>query len=76
MRMKEAHIVRRMLDVDIPMKRKRGRPNLRWTYACKRDMKQDNMTKRVSWRETITSPTGEPRNGTGPEQRRSKLGGV
>ena len=37
-RMKEKHIVRRMLDVDIPGKRRRGRPNLRWKDACKRDM--------------------------------------
>ena len=29
-RMKEKHIVRKMLDVDIPGKRRRGRPNLRW----------------------------------------------
>ena len=28
-RMKEEHIVRGMLDVDIPGKRRRGRPNLR-----------------------------------------------
>ena len=37
-RMKEEHIVRRMLDVDIPGKRRRRRPNLRWKDACKRDM--------------------------------------
>ena len=37
-RMKEEHIVRRMLHVDIPGKRRRGRPNLRWQDACKRDM--------------------------------------
>ena len=30
-RMKEDHIVRRMLDVDIPWERRRGRPNLRCT---------------------------------------------
>ncbi len=29
-RMKEEHIVRRMLVVDIPGKRRRGWPNLRW----------------------------------------------
>ena len=29
--MKEEHIVRRMLDVDIPGKIRRGRPNLRTT---------------------------------------------
>ena len=34
-RMKEEHIVRRMLDVDIPGKMIRGRPNLRWKDACK-----------------------------------------
>ena len=39
-RMKEEHIVRRMLDVDIPGKRRRGRPKLRWKDACKRDMTQ------------------------------------
>ena len=48
-RMKEEHILRRMLDVDIPWKRRRGRPNLRWKDACKRDMtqaglKEDNAT--------------------------------
>ena len=32
--------MRRMLDVDIPGKRRRGRPNLRWKDACKRDMTQ------------------------------------
>ena len=37
-RMKEEHIVRRMLDVDIPGKKRRGRPNLQWQDACKRDM--------------------------------------
>ena len=37
-RMKDEHIVRRMLDVEIPGKRRRGRPNLRWKDACKRDM--------------------------------------
>ena len=31
--MKEEHIVRRMLDVDIPGKR-RVRPNLRWKLRC------------------------------------------
>ena len=38
MRMKEEHIVGRMLDVDIPGKRRRGRPNLRWKDACKRQI--------------------------------------
>ena len=28
--MKEEHIVRRMLDVDMPGKRRRGQSNLRW----------------------------------------------
>ena len=37
-RMKEEHIVRRMLDADIPGKRSRGRPNLRWKDAYNRYM--------------------------------------
>ena len=36
--MKEEDIARRMFDVDIPGKRIKGRPNLRWKDACKRDM--------------------------------------
>ena len=63
MRMKEEPIVRRMLDVEIPEKRRRGRPNLRWKDACKRDMtemglKEDN---RGSWRNKINSYTSYPR---------------
>ena len=46
--MKEEHILRRMLDVDIPWKRIRGRPNVIWKYAYKRGMiqawlKEDNV---------------------------------
>ena len=56
--MKEEHIVRRMLDGEIPRKRIRGRPNLRWKDACKRDMtemdlKEDKTTNRAAWRNTI-----------------------
>ena len=45
-RMKEEHIVSRMLDVDIPGIR-RGRPNLRWKDACKKTevgLKEDKTT--------------------------------
>ena len=65
-RMKEEHIVRRMLDVDIPGKRRRGRPNLRWKDVCKRNMtqaglKEDNETKRAEWRKKLISYTGDPK---------------
>ena len=65
-RMKEEHVVRRMRDVDIPGKRRRGRPNLRWKDACKRDMtqaglKEDNATNRAEWRKKLFSYTGDPR---------------
>ena len=65
-RMKEEHIVRRMLDVEIPGKRKRGQSNLRWKDACKRDMttvdlKEDNTTNRAAWRNKIISYTGDSR---------------
>ncbi len=65
-RMKEEQIVRRMLDVDIPGKRRRGRPNLRWKDACKRDMtqaglKEVNATNRAEWRKKLISYTGDPR---------------
>ena len=66
MRMKEEHIVRRMLDVDIPGKRRRGRPSLRLKDACKRDMtqawlKEDNATNRAEWRKKLISYTSDPR---------------
>ena len=53
-RMNEEHIVIRMLDVDIPGKRRRGRPNLGWIDACEREMteaglKYDNASK-GAWR--------------------------
>ena len=58
--------MRRMLDVDIPGKiRRRGKPNLRRTYVCKRGMtevglKEDNATNRAAWRNRINSYTGDP----------------
>ena len=36
--MKEEHIVRKMLDVDITVKIRRERPHLRGKDACKRNM--------------------------------------
>ncbi len=65
-RKNEEHIVRRTLDVDTPGTRRRGRRNLRWKDACKRDMtqaglKEDNATNRVEWRKKINSSTGDPR---------------
>ena len=65
-RMKEEHIVRRMLDVDIPGKRSRGRPNQRLKEACKRDMteaglKEDNATNRAEWRKKLISYTSDYR---------------
>ena len=65
-RMKEEHIVRRMLDVEVPGERRRGRPNLRWKDACKREMtkvglKEDNTTNRAAWRNKIISYTGDLR---------------
>ena len=58
--MKEEHIVRRMLDVNVPGKRIIGWPNLRWKDACKGDvtevgLKEDNTTNRAAWRNKIIS---------------------
>ena len=65
-RMKEEHIVRRMLDVDISGKIRRRRPHLRWKDACKRDMtqaglKEDNATNRAEWRKKLISYTADPK---------------
>ena len=66
MRMKEEHTVTGMLDVDIPGRRRRGRPNIMSKDACKRDMtdaglKEDNATNRAAWRKKINSYTSDPR---------------
>ena len=58
MRMKEEHIMRRTLDVDIPRKIRRGRPNLRWKDSCNRYMTEMGLnefttTNRASWRNKI-----------------------
>ena len=65
-RMKEEDVVRRMLDVNIPLKRRIGRPNLRWTDAFKRDvteagLKEDNATNMAEWRKKLINYTGDPR---------------
>ena len=74
-RMKEEHIVRRMLDVEISGKRRRGRPNLRWKDACKRDMtamgvKEEKTTNRAAWSNTIISYTGDPRRRDKPVKKK------
>ena len=48
MRMKEEHLVRRMLDVGIPGKRRRGWPNRRWKDACKIDMTEAGLQEDVT----------------------------
>ena len=65
-RVKEEHIVRRMLDVDISGKRRRGRPNLRWKGHCKRDMteaglKENNATNMAEWMKKIICYICDPR---------------
>ena len=58
--------MRRMLDVDIPVKRRRWQSNLEWKDVCKRDMteaglKEDNATNMAEWRKKLISFTGDPR---------------
>ena len=73
--MKGEHTVRRMLDGDIPVKRRRGRSNLGWKDVCKRDMtqtelKEDKATNRVEWRKKLISYTGDPRWRDKPEMKK------
>ena len=65
MRMKEEHIVRRILDMDIPGKEEEG-AKLMVDDACKRDMteaglNEDNTTNSASWRKKLISYTSNPR---------------
>ena len=62
----QEHIVRRMLDVDIPGKRSRGRPNLKWKDTC-REIWQRQCRRRTTlqtWYHRgirLNSYTGNPR---------------
>ena len=72
--MKEEHIVRRMLDVDITGKRRR---HLRMKDVCKRDMtevglKEDNTTNRAELKNKLISYTGDPRSDDGTSQGRRR----
>ena len=45
---------------------KKRAPNLRWKYACKRDMtqaglKEDNATNMAEWRTKLIRYTGDPK---------------
>ena len=65
-RMKEEHMVGRMLELDFQGKEKRGRPNIRWKDACKRDvpeagLKEENAANRAEWRKKLISYTGDTR---------------
>ena len=65
MRMKEEHIVRRMLDVDIPGKRRRGWPNLSCKDRYDRvrvERRQHN--KQGSMENEVTAMPVLPDNGT------------
>ena len=64
-RMKDAHRVRRMLDVDTPGSRRRVRPKLGWKYACKiymthAGLKEDNATNGTEWRKKLFRYAGDP----------------
>ena len=79
-RMKDEHIVRRMLDVEIPGKRRRGRPNLRWKDACKRDMtevglKEDKTRQQTGQHGGIPSSAipATPDDGTSQGRRRRRV---
>ena len=65
-RMKEEHIVRIMLDVGIPGKRRRGPPDLKWKYVCESDvtetgLKEGNAANREAWMKKTIRYAGDPR---------------
>ena len=66
--------MRRILDVDIQEKGRRGWSNMRWRDACERDVteagqKEDNRTNRSSLRKK-NKRRATPANGTSYLQRR------
>ena len=62
----EGHVLRRMLDVPVAGKRRRGRPKTRWKDSCKRDMvsvglKEEDVLDRTMWKNDIQYHSGGPR---------------
>ncbi len=53
----EEHILRKVLRMDIPGKRKRGRPKTRWKDTCQRDLKSTGLRagEETMWRRKIIS---------------------
>ena len=58
MRRDEEHILRKVLRMDVPGKRKKKRPKIRWKDTCKRDLKSierrvGKETDRATWSRKI-----------------------
>ena len=65
MRRDAEHILRRVLRMVIPARRKRGRPDKRWKDTCQRDMEITGLRvseemDRATWSGKIISHTGNP----------------
>ena len=65
-RREEGHVLRRMLDIPVPGKRRRGRHEARWKHSCKRNMesigsKEEDVLDRTKWKNDIHNHSGDPR---------------
>lgn len=61
----EGHLGRRMLDMDLPGTRRRGRPKTRWKDAVERDLNWTGLTQEDSgdrgrWRRSLHHHCGDP----------------
>ena len=59
----DCRMPRRMLDVPLPEKGRRGRQKTRWKDLCKRDMglKEEDVLDWTKWKNDIHNHSGDPR---------------
>ena len=69
MKRDEEHILRKVLRMDVPGKRKKGRPKIGWKDACQRDLKSTGL--RVG--EEMDRPTGRHGVGRSSEEKKKKM---
>ena len=64
-RREEDHYLKRVANMEIPGRRRRGRPKTRWKDSVRRDMKEvgvtsDEAQERNSWRKSVKDHCSDP----------------
>ena len=69
------HVLRRMVDAQVPVKRRREMQNSKWKVRCKRDIESveltvDDLLNRIKWKRDIHNHSDDPRRWGKPEKKK------